>query len=54
MFNLEKNHCVANPCFNGGECVNSHNHYECRCKPGFNGPECRNSEYIVISGLILA
>ena len=39
----EIDHCSPNPCFNGAECINGDNHYECRCKPGFDGPECRHS-----------
>ena len=41
--NSEIDHCSPNPCFNGAECINGNNHYECRCKPGFDGPECRHS-----------
>ncbi|KAJ8002926.1 hypothetical protein DPEC_G00164040 [Dallia pectoralis] len=33
----------ANPCFNGGTCVDTLSGYRCKCRPQHRGPECQQT-----------
>ncbi|XP_067093535.1 neural-cadherin [Osmerus mordax] len=35
----------ANPCLNGGTCVDSNLGYRCKCPPMFDGPECQQTKH---------
>ena len=35
----------ANPCQNGGACVDGVNSFTCICVPGFEGNQCQISKY---------
>ena len=41
FFLTATDHCAdANPCKNGGTCLNGESRFECKCLPGFNGKDC--------------
>ncbi|KAJ8316300.1 hypothetical protein KUTeg_006314 [Tegillarca granosa] len=39
------NHCMSNPCHNGGTCTNRYGGYTCTCKPGNANPDCLKFVY---------
>ncbi|VDI00739.1 Hypothetical predicted protein [Mytilus galloprovincialis] len=39
-----EDHCVSQPCVNGGTCHNEEHDFMCTCKPGFYGTHCHHYE----------
>ncbi|XP_069488140.1 hepatocyte growth factor activator isoform X2 [Ambystoma mexicanum] len=41
-----QDHCSKNPCQNGGQCINAHDHstYHCRCTDAFTGRNCETEK----------
>merc|ERR1719411_490711 len=37
-------HCAANPCQNGGKCVDLEDDYTCECQPGWVGKKCEEDQ----------
>jgi Notch-like protein len=37
--------CAADPCTNGGTCVDKINDYTCNCVAGYTGKTCATSKY---------
>jgi hypothetical protein len=35
-----ENHCVSQPCLNGGQCAPAGSTYQCQCASGFDGKTC--------------
>jgi len=40
-----KRTCYANPCLNGGKCMEENYRYPCVCPHGYKPPYCRGKEY---------
>lgn len=38
----QKNHCLSNPCINGGLCSSSLNDFVCSCPNGYTGKLCQH------------
>jgi hypothetical protein len=39
-YSLPTDHCLPNPCLNGGICTNGEDGFSCECAPGFVGETC--------------
>ena len=42
---LDVNECEANPCKNGGTCVDLVGDYRCDCVPGYTGEDCEKGTH---------
>ena len=42
---LDINECEANPCNNGGTCVDLVGDYRCDCVPGYTGADCETGTH---------
>ena len=44
---VERRVCFANPCKNGGECVEDDSRYPCACPIGYSPPYCRGKHILL-------
>lgn len=51
FFFKDLDECLANPCANGGECINSIASFTCKCPPGWTGPLCDIGKILHITNL---
>ena len=40
--------CASSPCLNGGQCLDEHAQYSCRCLPSYSGTNCQISKITVL------
>ena len=51
FFFKDLDECLANPCANEGECINSIASFTCKCPPGWTGPLCDIGNILHITNL---
>ena len=49
---IDINECLANPCENGGTCLNTEGDYQCTCPCGWIGKNCNGKKDHVVTNSI--